>query len=69
MINHLLPLEKLKFDGLIGETILNSGNASHALELLLGSYTTLALVANFALNVFGLLILSIKVIFMLHMHS
>lgn len=64
-----VSLEKLKSDGLIGETILDYGNASHVVELLLGSYTTLLLVASFALNIFVLLILSLKVMFMLLMHS
>lgn len=62
-----VSLERLRSDGLVGDTI-NAGDASHALNLLLGSYATIALVANFVLNVFVLLILSLKVIILLHMH-
>uniref|UniRef100_A0A5B6YUP6 Putative RPM1 interacting protein 2 isoform 2 n=1 Tax=Davidia involucrata TaxID=16924 RepID=A0A5B6YUP6_DAVIN len=58
-----LSLEKLISDGLIGEISIHSGNAGHALELLLGSYTTIALLVNFALNIFILLILCLKTIF------
>ncbi|KAL3524161.1 hypothetical protein ACH5RR_016995 [Cinchona calisaya] len=56
-------IEQLKPDGLIGDNVISSGDASHALELLLSSYTTIALAANFALNVFILMILTLKTIF------
>uniref|UniRef100_A0A5B6YVH1 RING-type E3 ubiquitin transferase n=1 Tax=Davidia involucrata TaxID=16924 RepID=A0A5B6YVH1_DAVIN len=58
-----LSLEKLISDGLIGEISIHSGSAGRALELLLGSYTTIALLVNFALNIFILLILCLKTIF------
>ncbi|KAH0658349.1 hypothetical protein KY289_027097 [Solanum tuberosum] len=45
-----ISVEKLKSDGLIGESIINFGNESRALENLLGSHTTIALGANFAVN-------------------
>lgn len=52
---------KLKSDGLMGENLLHPGVASRVLELLLGSYTTFALVVNFVLNIFILSVLSLKV--------
>ncbi|KAL2527053.1 E3 ubiquitin protein ligase RIN2 [Abeliophyllum distichum] len=58
-----MSLENYKSDGLIVEDFINSKNANHALELLLGSFTTLALVSSFALNVFILLILCLKTVF------
>lgn len=54
-------LDKLQADGLIGEKLLHVENVNRALELLLGSYATVALLANFVLNVFVLLILCLKV--------
>lgn len=59
----ILLLEKLKSDGSISDNAVNSGNASQALELLLSSEITIALVVNFALNVFILVILCLKTIF------
>ena len=64
-----ISLEQLKSDGLISDSVISSGDGSHALELLLSSYTTIALAANFALNTFILLILCLKVIFLLHIFS
>lgn len=64
-----MSLEKYKSDGLIVDDFINSEDASHALELLLGSYTTLALVASFALNVFILIILSLKTIFFSELYT
>ncbi|KAI8006498.1 E3 ubiquitin protein ligase RIN2 [Camellia lanceoleosa] len=55
-----LSLEKLKSDGLVGGHSVESVNARHALQLLFGSQATIALLANFALNVFVLLILGLK---------
>ncbi|GFZ15199.1 RPM1 interacting protein 2 [Actinidia rufa] len=55
-----LSLQKLTSDGLIGEDSIEPGNAHHVLQLLLGSQATIALLANFALNVFILLILGLK---------
>lgn len=57
-----ISVEKLKSDGLIGESIINFRNGSRALENLLGSHTTIALGANFAVNVFILLVLFLKVL-------
>ena len=45
-------LVKLKSDGLMRETYIHAGNVGHVVDLLLGSYTTVALIANFVLNVF-----------------
>lgn len=64
-----ISVEKLKSDGLIGESIINFGNESRALENLLGSQTTIALGANFAVNVFILLVLFLKTIFFGDLHS
>ncbi|KAL0324521.1 UNVERIFIED_CONTAM: E3 ubiquitin protein ligase RIN2 [Sesamum calycinum] len=64
-----MSLEKYKSDGLIVDDFINSEDASHAMELLLGSYTTLALVASFALNVFILIILSLKTIFFSELYT
>lgn len=54
-------LVKLKSDGLISETVIHAGNVGHVVDLLLGSYATIALIANFVLNVFILLVLFFKV--------
>ncbi|XVF11191.1 hypothetical protein REPUB_Repub08aG0004700 [Reevesia pubescens] len=56
-------LDKLQTNGLIIENFIHTENVNHAFELLLGSYATVALLANFALNVFILLILSLKTVF------
>ncbi|CAA3008522.1 E3 ubiquitin ligase RIN2 [Olea europaea subsp. europaea] len=64
-----MSLENYKSDGLIVEDLINSDNASPALELLLGSFTTLALVAGFALNVSILLMLCLKTIFFSELYS
>ncbi|XP_059624852.1 E3 ubiquitin protein ligase RIN2-like [Cornus florida] len=63
-----LSLEKVISNGLTDEISIFSGNADRALELLLGSYTTVALLANFALNVFILLILCLKTIFFVELY-
>ncbi|XP_057476686.1 E3 ubiquitin protein ligase RIN2-like [Actinidia eriantha] len=64
-----LSLQKLTSDGLIGEDSIEPGNAHHVLQLLLGSQATIALLANFALNVFILLILGLKTIFFAELYS
>ncbi|KAM7494626.1 hypothetical protein LguiB_029235 [Lonicera macranthoides] len=64
-----LSVEKLISDGLIGEDVIHSGNTSHALELLFGSYATVALVVSFALNIFVLIILCLKTIFFVELYS
>lgn len=46
----------------MGENLLQRGVATRVLELLLGSYTTFALVVNFILNIFILTILALKVL-------
>ncbi|KAA8539802.1 hypothetical protein F0562_026494 [Nyssa sinensis] len=64
-----LSLEKLISDGLIGEISIQSGSAGRTLQLLLGSYTTITLLANFALNIFILLILCLKTLFFVELYS
>ncbi|KAI3458294.1 hypothetical protein Pfo_014957 [Paulownia fortunei] len=64
-----ISLEKHKSDGLIVDDFINSEDASRALELILGSYTTLVLVASFALNVFILIILGLKTIFFSELYA
>ncbi|KAI3800082.1 hypothetical protein L1987_35390 [Smallanthus sonchifolius] len=60
---------KLKSDGLMDENLLHPGVASHVMELLLGSCTTVALVVNFVLNAFMLIVLSLKTIFFVELHA
>ncbi|PWA88485.1 RPM1 interacting protein 2 [Artemisia annua] len=64
-----LSYMKLKSDGLMGENLLQRGVATRVLELLLGSYTTFALVVNFVLNIFILTILALKTIFFVELHA
>ncbi|KAK2975830.1 hypothetical protein RJ640_022847 [Escallonia rubra] len=64
-----LSLEKLNSDGLIAESYIHAGNAARVLELLLGSYSTIALLANFALNIFILINLCLKTIFFVELYS
>ncbi|PIN22400.1 E3 ubiquitin ligase [Handroanthus impetiginosus] len=64
-----MSLEKYKSDGLLVDDFINSEDASRALDLLLGSYTTLALVASFALNVFILIILGLKTVFFSELYT
>nr|KAJ0215005.1 hypothetical protein LSAT_V11C300130870 [Lactuca sativa] len=64
-----LSYVKLKSDGLMGENLLHPGVANRVLELLLSSYTTVALVFNFVLNIFVLVILSLKTIFFDELHA
>lgn len=56
-----VSVEKYKSDSLIVNDLINSENASSALELLLGSYATLMLVASFALNLFITVMVGLKV--------
>lgn len=56
-----LSLDKLKSDGLIDEIFSSPENANQALELVWGSYATVALLANFVFNAFILLNLCLKV--------
>ncbi|KAJ4871043.1 E3 ubiquitin protein ligase RIN2 [Raphanus sativus] len=57
-----LSLDRLRADGLIAKNI-SLADSEHALELLLGSYFTIALLTNFVLNVYILLLLSLKTLF------
>ncbi|CAH2078000.1 unnamed protein product [Thlaspi arvense] len=57
-----LSLDRLRADGLIAKNI-SLGDSEHALELLLGSYFTIALLTNFVFNVYILLVLSLKTLF------
>ncbi|XP_043722590.1 E3 ubiquitin protein ligase RIN2-like [Telopea speciosissima] len=61
-------LYQLKLDNSVGKDVIHSGIASHVLELLLGSHVTIALVANFVLNLFVLGILCLKTIFFVQLH-
>ncbi|XP_015877935.2 E3 ubiquitin protein ligase RIN2 isoform X1 [Ziziphus jujuba] len=61
-------LVKLKSDGLIREAVIDAGNVGHVVDLLLGSYGTVALIANFVLNVFILLVLFLKTIFFVELY-
>ncbi|KAG5558369.1 hypothetical protein RHGRI_008336 [Rhododendron griersonianum] len=64
-----LSLQKLTSDGLIGEDSMERGNMRYTLQLLLGSQATIALLATFSINVFILLILGLKSIFFVELHS
>ncbi|PSS32432.1 E3 ubiquitin protein like [Actinidia chinensis var. chinensis] len=63
-----LSLEKLTSDGVISQDSIEPGNAFNVLQLPSGSQATVALLANFALNVFLLLILSVKTIFFVELY-
>lgn len=54
-------VSKLNSEGLIHEDYVHAGNVGRVFELLLGSNGTIALLANFVLNVFVLLVLVLKV--------
>lgn len=56
-----ISLQKHQSDVLIVNDLINSENATHTLELLFGSYTTLLLVSSLAFNVIILVILGLKV--------
>ncbi|XWS51601.1 hypothetical protein CRYUN_Cryun12cG0190900 [Craigia yunnanensis] len=58
-----VSFDKLQTDGFISENFIHTENVDRALELLLGSYSTVALLANFVVNVFILLTLSLKTVF------
>ncbi|KAI3951690.1 hypothetical protein MKW92_025209 [Papaver armeniacum] len=61
-------LDKFKLDGLIAENYIHSENANHALDLLLGSNVIIALLVNFVINLYVLLILCLKAIFFVQLH-
>lgn len=56
-----LLVDGIKSDGLIDGGEINSRNARRAMELVLGSNVTVALLVNFVFNVFGLVVLGLKV--------
>lgn len=58
-----ISLGKHQSNVLIVNDVINSENATHALELLFGSYTTLLLVSSLAFNAIILVILGLKVSF------
>ncbi|XP_054815900.1 E3 ubiquitin protein ligase RIN2 isoform X2 [Prosopis cineraria] len=60
-----LSFSKLKSEGIIGKNLihLDKENANHVVELVLGSYTTTWLLANFLINAFILLNLCLKTVF------
>ncbi|KAG9452357.1 hypothetical protein H6P81_005261 [Aristolochia fimbriata] len=61
-------LARLQSNGSLGDNGLHSGDTTRALELLLGSYVTIGLLANFSINVFILVILCIKTIFFVKLY-
>ncbi|KAJ9140004.1 hypothetical protein P3X46_030692 [Hevea brasiliensis] len=63
-----LSVDKLKADGLISDNFISHENANRALELLLGSYATVALLANFVFNAFILINLCLKTIFFVELY-
>ncbi|XP_065871327.1 E3 ubiquitin protein ligase RIN2 [Euphorbia lathyris] len=62
-----LSVEKLKYEG-FSQNFTDGENANGALDLLLGSYATIALLANFVFNVFILLNLCLKTIFFVELY-
>ncbi|CAE6234533.1 unnamed protein product [Arabidopsis arenosa] len=57
-----LSLDRLRADGIITKNV-SLGDSENTLELLLSSHTTIALLASFLLNVYILLVLSLKTLF------
>ncbi|KAH6771297.1 RPM1 interacting protein 2 [Perilla frutescens var. hirtella] len=64
-----ISLGKHQSDVLIVNDLINSENATHALELLFGSYTTLLLVSSLAFNVIILVILGLKTVFFSELYT
>ncbi|XP_048600132.1 E3 ubiquitin protein ligase RIN2-like isoform X1 [Brassica napus] len=58
-----LSLDKLISNGMIAKKSISLTDSDHALDLLLASYFTIALLAIFVLNVYILLLLSLKTLF------
>lgn len=56
-----LSIDNLRSEKIIGENPFKTENAGRVSDLLLSSHVTVGLLANFALNVFVLLILFLKV--------
>ncbi|XP_052185636.1 E3 ubiquitin protein ligase RIN2-like [Diospyros lotus] len=63
-----LSLGKLTSDELVSEDSIEHSNTHHASQLLLGSQARTLLLANFALNVFVLLILGLKTVFFVELY-
>lgn len=61
-------VDGIKSDGLIDGGEINSGNARRALELVLGSNVTVALLVNFVLNVYALVVLGLKTLFFVQLY-
>ncbi|KAG7533813.1 Zinc finger RING-type [Arabidopsis thaliana x Arabidopsis arenosa] len=57
-----LSLDRLRADGTITKNV-SLGDSENTLELLLSSHTTIVLLASFVLNVYILLVLSLKTLF------
>ena len=56
-----LSLDKLIANGMIAKKSISLADSEHSLDLLLGSYFTIAFLAIFVLNVYILLLVSLKV--------
>lgn len=61
-------VDGIKSDGLIDGGEVNSGNAMRVLELVLGSNVTVAMLVNFVLNVFALVVLCLKTLFFVQLY-
>lgn len=64
-----LSIDNLRSEKIIGENPFKTENAGRVSDLLLSSHVTVGLLANFALNVFVLLILFLKTIFFVELYS
>ncbi|CAK9309363.1 unnamed protein product [Citrullus colocynthis] len=64
-----LSIDNLRSEKIIGENPFKAENAGRVSDLLLSSHVTVGLLANFALNVFVLLILFLKTIFFVELYS
>lgn len=64
-----LSIDNLRSEKIIGENPFQTENAGRVIDLLLSSYVTVGLLANFALNVFVLLMLFLKTIFFVELYS
>ncbi|KAG5413919.1 hypothetical protein IGI04_001486 [Brassica rapa subsp. trilocularis] len=58
-----LSLDKLIANGMIAKKSISLADSEHSLDLLLGSYFTIAFLAIFVLNVYILLLVSLKTLF------
>ncbi|XP_004140081.1 E3 ubiquitin protein ligase RIN2 isoform X1 [Cucumis sativus] len=64
-----LSIDNLRSEKIIGENPFKTENAAPVIDLLLSSYVTVGLLANFALNVFVLLILFLKTLIFVELYS